>query len=268
MQDGKPSLPIGVFGPNAPEGAVNELLTENNLPVGDTITATINILLIDTGDQKILMDSGNGLVTADGQPSTSGKIFPTMEALGVQPGDITSVILSHYHPDHVNGVSDTQKAMFPNATYYVPQPEWDFLQAGAAGTPFEGIVQSANALLKPMADNDQLKFYGDEDEVVPGIQAIFTPGHTPGHMAFLVNSGSNQLICPVDVAIHSVASLQHPEWFFGFDADPQLAVETRNSLFGRAADEGIPVAAYHFPFPGVGYIDRDGDGFRYIPNTV
>lgn len=181
--------------------------------------------------------------------------------------DVTDVLVTHYHPDHIGMISDMQTPTFPNATYYFPQAEYDFITSGVT-TGIElvdSIIQLANGLLAPISAGDQLELFDGEAELIPGIQTIPAPGHSPGHIAVMINSNGSQMLNMVDAAIHYLTAVQHPEWHFGFDAEPDVAVESRRMILGMAADEQIPVIGYHFPFPGRGVIDRDGDGFRFIP---
>jgi glyoxylase-like metal-dependent hydrolase (beta-lactamase superfamily II) len=261
IQDGVAQLPANLLGANVDEATLTEFLTANRMPT-DFMRATITVMLIEAGDEVILMDTGNGA------GETSGSLNPTLEVLGLAPEDITQVILSHYHPDHILGAGDMSSMAYPSARYHISQPEWDYLQQDASGTPFAEIVGLANGILAPALAADQLAFYDDGDDLITGVQALATPGHSPGHMGYQLSSGGQTLLVTVDSAINAVASLQNPGWYFGFDADPALAVETRTALFGRAADEGLLTFGYHFPFPGIGYIERAGEGFRFIPAQV
>ncbi len=258
IQDAVAELPASVLGANVDEATLTEFLTENNLPT-DVMRATVTVMLIETGSDVILMDTGNGT------GETSGSLVPTLELLGLSAADVTQVIISHYHPDHILGAGDMSSMAFPNAMYHISEAEWDYLQQDATGSPFEQIVGLANGILAPASAAEQMALYTDEQELLPGIQALATPGHTPGHMAFQLNSGGQNLLLTVDAAIASVTSLQNPDWYFGFDSDPVQAVETRTALFGRAADEDLLTFGYHFPFPGIGYIERMGEGFRFTP---
>lgn len=141
----------------------------------------------------------------------------------------------------------------------------DFINNAPSNETLDYLIGLANAELQPLMDADQLVLYSAEDEIVPGIQAIAAPGHTPGHMAFLLTSNDRRLLCIEDVAPHPIISLQRPEWHFVFHLDQETAIETRQRLLGRAVDERLQIFSYHFPFPGVGYIDHDGDGFRFLP---
>ena len=130
------------------------------------------------------------------------------------------------------------------------------------------LLNSARNQLQPLVANDgQLTFYGDDDELVPGIQAIATPGHSAGHHALMIESGGQQFLLPFDVLGHPILHLRHPEWFMSVDQTPDVAVETRQQLLARAADEQIPILAFHFPFPGLGNVVRDGDAYRYISTS-
>lgn len=243
-----------------PDQPVAEVLEENNVRQ-EGLKNTFNILLINTGDRLALIDTG--LSAAGG----GGRLIPTLAVIGIAPEDITDVVISHFHPDHVNGLSDESGIAFTNAAHYMPQAEWDFLQSVPSDSPISQIVESAKAKLQPIIDADMLSYYGNEDEVVPGVQALATFGHTPGHHSFLIGSGSNQLLHVVDAATQNIISVQYPDWAFGFDADPAQATESRLALLNRAADEQIPFLGYHFAFPGIGFIDRDGESFRYLASS-
>ncbi|GAB4516938.1 MAG: MBL fold metallo-hydrolase [Anaerolineae bacterium] len=249
------------LGINASLADITAIAEANNLPVG-VLYGGFNIVLLEIGEQRVLLDTGNGIASqADG----GGKLFPTLELLGITPEDINAIIFSHYHPDHINGAVNEGALVFPNAVHHFPQPEYDFLR-NATNIPadFQPLVDAANSLLDMAEATEQLSLFAADGEVISGVTAIPTPGHTPGHVAMLVSSGDAQLLNTFDAAITSVYSVERPDFVFGYDADPQLAVESRMSVLGRAADEGIQLLGYHFPFPGVGYIVREGDGFEFV----
>lgn len=263
IQDGAiVPFPPAAMAANAEEGEVDAISEANNLPL-DRVYGGYNIALVESGDQRILLDSGNGPAAME---AGNGRLMPTLDLIGMTPEDITAIVFSHYHPDHINGAFADGSLLFPNAMYYFPQPEYDFLM-NASNIPadFQAIVDAAKAMVAAANESDQLSVYAAEGEVLPGINAMPAPGHTPGHTALTLSSGDTQLMGTFDTAIHAVYSLARPDFIFGFDADPQLAIETRRAVLGRAADEGIQVFGYHFPFPGVGQIIREGDGFRFVP---
>ncbi len=268
IQDGAAGFPPDFFAANAEPGSVAALLEENNLPVPEVLVGSINVLLVQAGDRLVLLDTGFGSISLDpNAPPPGGKLLATLDLLGMGADAVTDVLISHFHPDHLGMISDMQAPTFPNAAYYLPQAEYDFVTSGVAtgNEQVDGIIQLANALLAPISANDQLELFDDEAEPIPGIQTIPAPGHSPGHVTVMLNSNGSQMLNMVDSAINYLASLQHPEWYFGFDAAPDVAVESRRMILGMAADEQIPVFGYHFPFPGTGVIDHDGDGFRFVP---
>lgn len=246
-------LPTDLF--VAPEGAVADLLGEYNLPTGG-LNVSFNTLLVRRGDDLTLIDTGNG---AGG----GGSLLSTLEAVGVAPADVNHVVLTHWHGDHVTGVSTGGTLNFPNAAHHLPQLDWDFLQAQAGSD--EG-ARASLASLTPADEAGALTFYDGEAEIVPGLAGVPAYGHTSGHHALLLSSGDASLLVMADTAHHPLVSLAHPEWAFGFDTDPQVGIETRRRLLGRAADEGLRVTAYHFAFPGFGYVVREGEGFRFTPS--
>lgn len=250
IKDSALQLPPDAFGGGAPAGAVAELLGRYNLPT-DSVAASANVLLLRSGGELTLIDSGNG-----------GNLLPTLEAVGVSPADVSRVVLTHWHGDHVSGVSADGTLNFPNAAHHFPRRDWEFLQAQAGG---DESVQGALDRLSPADEAGVLELYDGEGEIVPGLTGVPAYGHTPGHHALRLGSGETQLLITADTANHPLIALAHPEWSFGFDADAAQATETRRQLFGRAADEGVQVFAYHFTFPGFGYVIRDGNGFRFTP---
>ena len=232
-----------------PEGDVSQLLGEYNLPT-DVVSGTANVMLLENGNERILIDTGTG-----------ENLVPTLEALGVSPSDVGTVIISHYHGDHISGVSMDGALTFPNAMHHISQAEWDFLQSAQDN---DG-AQTALSKLQPAADAGQISYFSGGDEVVSGVQAVDAFGHTPGHTMFRISSGDETLLFIADTATNALISPLHPEWAFAFDGDPAQAEETRREVFTQAANEGTRIAAYHFAFPGLGYITQEGEAFRFTP---
>lgn len=248
IKDVSLQLPPDAFGGGAPAGAVTDLLGRFNLPT-DTLTASANVLLLRSAGELTLVDSGNG-----------GNLLPSLEAVGVSPADVNRVVLTHWHGDHVNGVSADGTLNFPNASHHFPKLDWDFLQAQAGS---DESIQGSLDKLVPADEAGVLELYGSDAEITPNLRSVSAPGHTPGHHALLLSSGGASLLLMADTANHPLIALTHPEWSFSFDADAAQATRTRRQLYGRAADEGLQIFAYHFAFPGFGYVMRDGDGFRF-----
>jgi glyoxylase-like metal-dependent hydrolase (beta-lactamase superfamily II) len=254
---------------NAPEEDVQTLMQMNGLDT-EFSPLPIGIVLIRTGDRLVLVDNGIGTSNFARElfGDYIGCLVPTLELIGVMPETISDVIFSHSHADHLGGTSTDGQLTFPNARHYLPQVEWEDLHRQDIPEPAVPFYEFAKNQLQPLVDNDgQLIFYDDQDELVPGIQAIATPGHSAGHHALTIESGDQQLLLSFDVLGHPILHLRHPEWFMASDQSPEIAVETRKKLLARAADEQITILAHHFPFPGLGRISRDGDAYRYIPTS-
>lgn len=237
-------------------------LRQHGLPL-DHLDLQSNCLLIDTGAERILVDSGGGSV----YHSVLGKVVPGLAAAGYQPGDIDTIVLTHGHLDHVCGGLDQDGAfVFPNARQVMARGEWEYwteeTDAAAMGADLVADVQFAQDCLRAMRAQMQLIEPGDD--IAPGIGAIATPGHTRDHISLTVASGADRLICvadTMDLPIHVEQTSWHPEW----DEDPEQAMQSRRMLLRRAVEEDALIHAFHFPFPGLGYVREDGDGWRFEP---
>ena len=252
IKDAAFSLPLSAVGTNVEQARVVATLDEYGLPT-DAVPTDVSQLVIDAGGVRTLVDTGTG----------GGQLVPTMGELGMEPGSVDRVVVSHYHGDHIGGVSQDGAPTFPNASVHFPAPELAFLEAAPADNQ-----NVANALAKLEPVRDRLQTYGDGDQLVPGFQAVAAHGHTPGHMAFLLSSGDARLMIASDAVAHPVVFFRHPSWLFGFDMDGDATVRTRRRVLSRAADEKLPFFASHMPFPGVGRVSRDGVGFRFTPTAM
>jgi len=199
---------------------------------------------------------------------TTGRLLQNLQAEGITPEDIETVILTHGHPDHIGGNIDAEgKPAFPNARYVMWKNEWDFWTSEQAEQRLEEHVREV--LLKFARENlppiqGQVDLFDRETEIVPGIRAVTAPGHTPGHMALEVSSESEQLLCISDAALHPI-HLEQPEWHATVDFDPEQVVATRRRLLDRAAARKALVLAFHFPFPGLGRVVQKGEGWQWQP---
>ncbi len=251
VSDNAFGLPIGFFGANVSEDEVRTQLESLHIPIGNggTVNATVMILILTQGERVTLFDTGTGI--------NAGKLVPTLNALGISPDAVTEIVMSHYHPDHIDGLSNNGTLTFPNAQVFFAQPEYDFMQANP------DVASAALDKLQPALDADLVTFYAPDTEVTEGVFSIPTYGHTAGHMSFSIRSGDTQLINVADAITSPYTFMPNPEWSFGFDADPVQAAESRKTLLDRIASERALMFGYHFPFPGLGYAVRQGDAESY-----
>ena len=254
--------PGETFGTGQAPEAVGALLEENFLPADKMVNGFAPVL-VDTGEQTILFDTGMGPA---GRSWGAGRLIEGLKANGYQPGDIDVVVITHMHGDHINGLMEEDGPAFPNARYVFGDKEYAFWSDEARmGTPAEGGHESVKKLIVPLVD--KATFIKGGDTVAPGITAIEAFGHTPGHMVFMLESGGRKLLLTADTANHYVLSLQRPDWQVRFDMDKDMAAATRKQVFDMVAEERIPFLGYHMPFPSVGYVEKTDQGYVFMPKT-
>jgi glyoxylase-like metal-dependent hydrolase (beta-lactamase superfamily II) len=233
-------------------------LTDTFVPVPFTTLA------IRTGGQLVLIDTGTGGGQAGGPKA--GLLAQSMTAAGLNPADVKTIIISHFHGDHIFGLmaKDTNAQTFANAEIIVPATElkWWTQPVDSIPQPRRGLAQRVQATF-PTWKN--IKVVDGEADLVPGVRAIPAFGHTQGHTAHLISSGGRQLIATADATNIQALFVKNPTWQAAFDHVPDLAVETRRKLFDRAIADKAMVAGYHWGLPNVGTIAKDGNGYAFTP---
>ncbi|MBX2884376.1 MAG: MBL fold metallo-hydrolase [Granulosicoccus sp.] len=264
IDDARFTFPAQAFAANQPQGTIEPFLARFGLPT-DSVSLHMQLTLVESGAHKVLIDTGMGDVTFPGNDVDNGRLEYGLAALGLKPADITAVIISHGHPDHIGSCSRKGKPAFKNATYYMPPSELEFwTQRPDSDDDFMNFMLGVgNAQLEPI--RELIKPYADGDEIVPGITAISAPGHTLGHHAFLLHDGDAKLLHMIDTAVHYLVGVEEPDWALGVEMNPEEALLTRRSLFAKAANEKVLVAGYHFPFPGIGRIVERDSSWRFVP---
>jgi glyoxylase-like metal-dependent hydrolase (beta-lactamase superfamily II) len=253
---------------NAPKSDVNAALVANHLPP-DKVTHSYSPVVVNTGSKLIVMDTGLGLGAHQQSKGGVGQFHSNLAAAGIDPNTVDVVIISHFHADHINGLLGAEnKFAFPNAELMVPAGEWTFWmdEANAARLPEPIKGQFGNVKRVFGALDNKATQYAAGKELVPGITSMATPGHTPGHCSFVVASGSEQVLMQVDVTAAAVnLFLNHPEWKSAFDTDGPLAEQTRRKIYDMAIADKLLIQGFHFPFPGRGYVEKSGSGYRLVP---
>jgi glyoxylase-like metal-dependent hydrolase (beta-lactamase superfamily II) len=238
--------PQEIFGSNASAEDFAALSAANFIPT-DMAQFFFTPTVVNTGAEIILFDAG---LAAEG---TLG----ALTAAGMTADMVDVVVLTHMHPDHIGGLmgSDGTTPTFANARYVTGSVEHNHWSANPS--------EQFTAMVAPL--NDKITFLDDGGSVVSGVTAVAAFGHTPGHMIYQVESDGQRLAITADTANHYVWSLQKPDWEVRFDADKPAAAAARKTVFGMIAADRIPFIGYHMPFPGLGYVEAMGDGFRYVP---
>ena len=267
IDDGRFTFPAQAFAANQPQGTIDGFLSAYGQP-SDFVTGHCQVTLVETGGRKVLLDTGMGDFTFPENSVDNGRLFDGLAILGHSADDITDVVLSHGHPDHVGGCAFDGVPAFKNATYHIAPSELEFWtqKPGAEQNFLNGMLAVGNAKLLPL--EGKIKTYKDGDELAPGIFAVAAPGHTIGHHAFHLKSGGVELLHLMDSAVHYLVGPEEPDWALAVEMDPNAAAATRRRLFATAETSRIPVAGYHFPFPGIGQIVATGKAWRYVPVHV
>lgn len=262
--------PLALGAPaDAFKGAVKEELErdlrESFLPT-DAVVLAQNALVINTGRQVLLFDTGMGPSKLFGP--TTGRLTESLRLAGLEPAQVDAVIVTHAHSDHCFGLTRADGApAFPNAQVHLSRADFDFWTDEAKlATPMKDFVEGARRNLLPL--KDRIAFVEAGREVVPGVTAIATPGHTVGHTSYAVASGGETLVFTGDISHHQVLLLRRPRLEFAYDTDPAQAAASRVRMLDMLATDRLAFLSYHFPFPGIGHVSKAGDGYLWHPEPM
>lgn len=266
LGDGFFHLPSEVFAFNVDPETRDEYFRSRMIPF-DWHPYQANPVLIDNGNQRILIDSGTGEFPYDVFSDDDGLLAEGLKAAGIAPESIDVVILTHAHPDHLGGLiyPTTDKPVFSNAEILISDVELDFWTSDdvefrlpdAALPMLPGIQATLDAM------DGRLRPVPAGEEVVSGIRSIASPGHTHGHIALGLEAGDKEILLVGDAITNIHIDFEHPDWHFGVDLDPETAGNTRRRLLDMASTDGMLILGYHFPFPGLGYALRNGNAWQW-----
>jgi len=269
VNDGVSRMPITEgFVENASKDAVNAALDAAFLE-RDFYAGPYNPIVINTGTKLALVDTGTGEQAFQASKGLNGRLPLSLAAAGIDPAAIDAVIISHYHGDHINGLLKADGSLaFPNAEILVPAAEhkfWTDDGERSRATKPRVVAGFANAR-RVMAGEvlKRLRTYDWGKEVIGGVTAIATPGHTPGHSSHVVSSGGKSVYVQADVTHAPFLFARHPEWHFMLDVDPVAAEATRRKVYDMLVADRMLVQGFHYPFPAVGHVEKSGAGYREV----
>jgi len=261
--DGYLDIPTAMF-PKADAEQVAMLQKQAFRPVADTNRAAINTYAINTGDRLILVDSGGGGLMGP----TAGKLKDNLEAAGIDPAQVDTILVTHLHPDHIGGVYSAEgAALFPKAEMVVNEADigfWtsDEIMAKVPDNAKGFFTMARNAL---SAYDSRIKPISGSEEVASGITAQHLPGHTPGHTGYLIASGDDSLLIWGDIVHSATLQFAKPDWSIAFDVDQDAGAATRKKVFDMAAADRLAIAGMHIPYPGIGHVAAASEGYAFVP---
>ena len=239
---------------NAPEEELNKTLRQHNIEPDNwpCWASDYTCLVIKTEEGTLLVDTG-----LNDRAAHCGKLVANLQTVGIKPEDIYKILITHAHPDHINGITEEDGSLvFPNASYLMGRREYQFWMEGEAKSALEGHMGEimrgfVNRNLEPV--RDRIDTIEDGEEIIPGVSTMLAPGHTPGHLAVMIESQSEKFLYLVDSLLHPI-HCEHPEWCAVVDFDMEMTIESRRKFLAMAANEKILTMSFHFDFPGLGYV--------------
>ena len=224
-----------------------------------------NAFLVNTGSRLVLFDTGAGHLLG----KDLGELAARIRACGYRPEQVDDIYITHMHPDHIGGLSEQGRRVFPNAVVHANRHDADFwlseAQRDKAPAAQREFFDDAMAALKPYIQAGRFKTFSDDAQLAPGIRAVPLAGHTPGHTAYLVESKGRKMLVWGDVIHVPAVQFAQPQVAIHFDIDSPEAVAARERILAEAARNGYLVAGAHLSFPGLGHLRKDGSGYRWIP---
>ncbi|SFR32354.1 MBL fold metallo-hydrolase [Litoreibacter janthinus] len=266
VSDGNLVLPGAFFFDGLPQDEVDSILTPLNISKNQ-LEPPCNVTLVRHENRVILFDAGSG----DGFMPSAGDLVDSLDAVGVAPEDVTHLVFTHGHPDHLWGVlDDFDDPVFADAEHMIGQTEWTYWTdpntVSTIGDARAAFAVGAARRLEIIAE--RMTFFDDGEEILPGIMAHASFGHTPGHMAFEVRSGSNALLIGGDAIGNHHIAFARPDWASGSDQDPDLAAKTRARLLDKLVNEDIALLGFHLPDGGVGRVERKDSSYRFVAEDL
>lgn len=265
LRDGHLTLPIGFALPDASPAELSRVLGSTAVASG-SFEPPCNVTLLRVGSRLVLFDAGSG---PNFQPTT-GRLSDSMVSANVNPVDVTDVVFTHAHPDHLWGVvDDFDEVAFPEATFHIAEAEWKFWRSedALAAMPEDRKSFVAGARTRFDAMGDRLVPFAPGAEVIKDVEAFATPGHTPGHTSFIVHSGGDTTVIVGDALSNDPVSFAQPDWKWAADHDPDLGVATRVRLLDRLVNDKARLIGFHLPGDGSGFAERQGSSYRFVPST-
>ncbi len=263
LSDGTLGLPVTKLLTNTTPEKIKKALARADLT--DPLETSVNAYLINTGDKLVMIDTGAGVLFGP----TLGTLLANLKAAGYQPEQLDEIYITHMHGDHVGGLMSGDKLAFPNAVVRADKHDADYwlskANMDAAPKEAKDFFMGAMNSINPYAAAGKFKPFDGNTDLVPGVKAIASRGHTPGHTTYVVESKGNKLVLWGDLMHVAAVQFPNPAVTIQFDTDSKSAAKERAKAFADAAKNGYWVGAAHLPFPGLGHLRSEGSGYAWLP---